>query len=48
MQIAHVDGRWIAVTKEGDWWGDTIYLDQRRRRPGRGPREGSSPDSAGT
>ena len=28
MQIAHVDGRWIAVTKEGDWWGDTIYLDQ--------------------
>ena len=28
MQVAHVDGRWIAVTKEGDWWGDTIYLDQ--------------------
>ena len=27
MQIARVDGRWIAVTKEGDWWGDTIYLD---------------------
>jgi hypothetical protein len=28
MQIAYVDGRWIAVTKEGDWWGDTIYLDR--------------------
>ena len=28
MQIAHVDGRWIAVTKEGDWWGDTVYLDR--------------------
>ena len=28
MQIARVDGRWIAVTKEGDWWGDTVYLDR--------------------
>ena len=28
MQITRVDGRWIAVTKEGDWWGDTVYLDR--------------------
>ena len=26
-QFAHVDGRWIAVTKEGDWWGVRNYLD---------------------
>jgi hypothetical protein len=28
MQVARVGGRWIAVTKEGDWWGDTLYLDR--------------------
>ena len=27
MQFAYLHGRWIAVTKEGDWWGRTIYLD---------------------
>jgi hypothetical protein len=27
MQIALVEGHWIAVTKEGDWWGTTTYLD---------------------
>jgi len=26
-QVAVHDGRFIAVTKEGDWWGNTIYLD---------------------
>jgi hypothetical protein len=26
-QVARVDDRWIAVTKEGDWWGSRIYLD---------------------
>jgi hypothetical protein len=26
-QFAHIGGRWIAVTKEGDWWGSKIYLD---------------------
>jgi hypothetical protein len=26
-QFAHLDGRWISVTKEGDWWGSTIYVD---------------------
>ena len=27
MQVARVGARWIAVTKEGDWWGTRIYLD---------------------
>jgi len=27
MQIAFVGGRWIAVTKVDDWFGDRIYLD---------------------
>jgi hypothetical protein len=27
MQVQHVGARWIAVTKEGDWWGSRIYLD---------------------
>lgn len=26
-QVALFDGRFVAVTKVGDWWGDTIYLD---------------------
>jgi hypothetical protein len=26
-QVRYEGGRFIAVTKEGDWWGDTIYLD---------------------
>ena len=26
-QFAHIGGRWIAVTKDGDWWGSKIYLD---------------------
>jgi hypothetical protein len=26
-QVRYDDGRFVAVTKEGDWWGDTIYLD---------------------
>jgi hypothetical protein len=34
MQVAF-DGRcWVAVTKEGDWWGDTIYLDTARTPTG--------------
>jgi hypothetical protein len=28
MQIAHIDGCWIAVTKVGDWFGHTIHLDR--------------------
>jgi hypothetical protein len=28
MQVSFVNGKWIAVTKEGDWWGNTIYLDR--------------------
>jgi hypothetical protein len=28
MQFGFVNGHWLAVTKEGDWWGDTIYLDR--------------------
>ena len=28
MQVVDVGGRWIAVTKEGDWWGSRIYLDE--------------------
>jgi hypothetical protein len=35
MQVAHVDGCWIAVTKVGDWFGQTIHLD--RARTPRGP-----------
>ncbi len=27
VQVAVLDGRFIAVTKIGDWWGDTILLD---------------------
>jgi hypothetical protein len=30
MQIAHVHGCWIAVTKVDDWWGDWIHLDWAR------------------
>jgi len=26
-QVALLDGVFVAVTKVGDWWGDTIYLD---------------------
>ncbi len=26
-QVAVHDGQFVAVTKEGDWWGNTIYLD---------------------
>lgn len=26
-QYARVGSRWISVTKEGDWWGDRIYVD---------------------
>lgn len=26
-QITLFEGRFVAVTKVGDWWGDTIYLD---------------------
>lgn len=26
-QVAVYNGRFVAVTKEGDWWGDVIYLD---------------------
>jgi hypothetical protein len=32
-QVAHVDDHWIAVTKEGDWWGTRIYLDVAVCRP---------------
>jgi hypothetical protein len=34
MQITYAHGRWIAVTKEGDWWGSTIYLDRASRPTG--------------
>jgi hypothetical protein len=27
MQFRHDAGQWIAVTKVGDWWGHSIYLD---------------------
>jgi hypothetical protein len=30
MQIAYGHGCWIAVTKVGDWWGDSIHLDWAR------------------
>lgn len=26
-QVGLLDGQFVAVTKVGDWWGDTIYLD---------------------
>jgi hypothetical protein len=26
-QVGLFDGRFVAVTKEGDWWGTTVYLD---------------------
>jgi hypothetical protein len=35
MQVAHVNGCWIAVTKVGDWFGQTIHLD--RAPAARGP-----------
>jgi hypothetical protein len=28
MQVAHVKGCWIAVTKVGDWFGQSIHLDR--------------------
>jgi hypothetical protein len=28
VQVAFVDGAWLAVTKVGDWWGTSIYLDR--------------------
>lgn len=31
MQIVHTGKRWMAVTKEGDWWGSRLYFD---RAPG--------------
>jgi hypothetical protein len=34
MQIAYVGGRWIAVTKVDDWFGDRIYLDHARSPAG--------------
>jgi hypothetical protein len=34
MQITYAHGRWIAVTKEGDWWGSTTYLDRSSRPTG--------------
>ena len=34
MQIAYTGRCWIAVTKEGDWFGDTIYLDSARTPTG--------------
>ncbi len=33
-QVTYDNGRFIAVTKEGDWWGDTIYLDVATRAQG--------------
>lgn len=27
MQIHHRDGRWLAITKGGDWWGEYVYFD---------------------
>jgi hypothetical protein len=34
MQISFVGGRWIAVTKVDDWFGDSIYLDHARSPAG--------------
>jgi len=34
MQFAYANGRWLAVTKEGDWWGTTVYLDRAARPTG--------------
>ena len=34
MQIANVDGKWVAATKEGDWWGSRIYVDVSKRPMG--------------
>lgn len=25
--VAYIGGRFVAITKSGDWWGDTIYID---------------------
>jgi hypothetical protein len=33
-QVTHAADRWIAVTKEGDWWGTRIYLDTALRPTG--------------
>jgi hypothetical protein len=34
MQIAFVGGRWLAVTKVDDWFGNSIYLDHARSPAG--------------
>ena len=34
MQVTYAHGRWIAVTKEGDWWGSIMYLDRASRPTG--------------
>lgn len=26
-QVTRIGTQWVAVTKDADWWGDTIYLD---------------------
>lgn len=26
-QVTRIGDRWVAVTKEGDWWGDRIFVD---------------------
>jgi len=26
-QVTHIGDHWVAVTKDGDWWGDRIYVD---------------------
>jgi hypothetical protein len=33
-QVAHTANRWIAATKEGDWWGSRIYLDVAQQPTG--------------
>lgn len=33
-QLQYVDGRWMAVTKIDDWWGDWIAVDQAERITG--------------
>jgi hypothetical protein len=33
-QVTHTADRWIAITKEGDWWGSRIYLDAAPRATG--------------
>jgi hypothetical protein len=34
MQFGYLNGHWLAATKEGDWWGDAIYLDSAPRPTG--------------